>query len=111
MKLNDLKTGMVIETREGWRALVLIGCDFDFGNSLLNNCLIGEEINDYMPLSNYNEDMTCNSFGDDTAEVFDIMFVYQPHHPYNVMSVLGNVDTNEDIADCIYNRKWEERNE
>lgn len=105
MKLNDLKTGMVVETRDGWRALVLIGCNFCY-----NNCLIGEELDDYMPLSDYNEDMTCQGL-EDGVEDCDIMFVYQPHHSYNVMRVLRNVDTDRDIADCIYNRKWEERNE
>lgn len=108
MKLSDLKTGMVVKTREGWRALVLIGCDFE--DSRVNNCLVGEELDDYMPLSEYNKDMTYNSLASD-AKDYDIMFVYQPHHSYNVMRVLKDVDTNEDIADCIYNREWEERNE
>lgn len=108
MKLSDLKTGMVVKLRDGWTALVLIGCDFE--DSSVNNCLIGEEFDDYMPLSDYKEDMTCNGLWSD-AKDFDIMFVYQPHHPYNVMRVLENVDTDRDIADCIYNREWEERNE
>lgn len=107
MKLSDLKTGMVIETREGWRALVLIGGNFEGLD--LNNCLIGEELDDYMSLSEYNEDMTYNSPWND-AKDFDIMFVYQPHHPYNVMRVLKNVDTYRNIAECIYKREWEETN-
>lgn len=106
MKLNDLKTGMIVETRDGWRALVLIGCDFN--DSRFNNCLVGKELDDYMPLSEYTKDMTYNSLCFDARD-FDIMFVYQPHHPYNVMRVLEDVDTDRDIADCIYNRKWEER--
>ena len=111
MKLSDLKTGMVVKLRNGWVGLVLIGCDFPLAGKSLNNCLIGRELDDYSFLSDYNEDMLCNDecFNDDFNKDFDIMFVYQPAHPFDVMRVFKEIETNTDIADCIYNREWEER--
>lgn len=102
MKKYNLKTGMVVQLRDGWRGLVLKDCGFYYPFTTCNDCLIGADSNDYMPLSDYDSDLTC--FDHD----YDIMFVFQPHSPYDVMDVLTNTDRGSDISDCIFNRQWEE---
>ena len=103
MKKHQLKTGMVVQLRDGWRGLVLRDCSFYFPFTNGSEYLVGaEENNNYMPLSDYHDDLTCEDHD------YDIMFVYQPHSPYDVMNVLTNTDSDSDIADCIFNRYWEE---
>lgn len=103
MTTNELKTGMVVKLRDGWRGLVLRGCSFYFPFNNHSNYIIGAD-NDYIFLNNYNRDLTSVISRD-----YDIMFVYQPHSPYDVMDVLTDIDRGTDIEDCIFNREWDER--
>ena len=102
MKKHELKTGMVIQLRDGWRGLVLKGCSFYFPFACDKDCLIGANSEDYMLLCNYDDDL--NYYDHD----YDIMFVFQPHSPYDVMNVLTDTDNGSEMSDCIFNRLWEE---
>lgn len=60
---RDLKTGMIVETRDGYKAMVLLGTN--------NGDIISGEV--WFPLECYNEDLTSN-----VLKTRDIMKVYQP---------------------------------
>jgi hypothetical protein len=102
MKKQQLKTGMIVQLRDGWRGLVLKGCSFYFPFTNSSNYLIGTDNNDYMYLDTFDDDLTYEDHD------YDIMFVFQPHSPYDLMDVLRNTDNDSDNSDCIFNRQYEE---
>ena len=103
MKKSDLKSGMVVKTRDGWYGVVLIGCDFVYDCGESNNCILGLN-------SPTTEWMSLNEFTDDLKNVggknqFDIVRVYRPYIPCYVFQY-DNEDYS-DIGDCIYNIDYE----
>ena len=90
MKKSDLKTGMIVETRNGREYVVFINtcqpsfcsdryCDKN-GNIAL---IINRENNLWTSLYNYNEEL----YRDNGDKSTDIMKVYVPSHPYSFMDI------------------------
>ena len=76
MTLNDLKTGMVVKTREGKYNIVMR--DFIDEGDILAGLSFNNKISDtWTSLSNYNQDMTNSGFPH-----IDIMSVYSSY-PYS----------------------------
>ena len=98
MKRSDLKTGMVVKTRDGWYGVVLIGCDFRFHYGQQNDCILGLDnpASDWMSLTEYTDDLKC--IGGEGK--FDIVRVYQPYSACAVFQY--NDDNCDSIGDCIY---------
>ena len=85
MKKYNLTTGMIVELRNGWRGLVLKRVNYYFPFTTENDYIIGSDSQNYMPLSDFNDDLTY--FGNDRE--MDIVAVYQPHAPYDTMTILN----------------------
>ena len=76
MTLNDLKTGMIVKTREGKYGIVMR--DFIDEGDILAGLSFNNKISDtWTSLSNYNQDMTNSRFPH-----IDIMSVYSSY-PYS----------------------------
>ena len=111
MKKSDLKTGMVVETRDGWRGVVLRDAvcpmynpngDKDFLMGLKNPSY------DYCILSEYNDNLLLKEqYRYAVGDKFDIMRVYEPNHIVDAFKMHDYKDLTE-VAKCIYNRYTEE---
>jgi hypothetical protein len=70
MKKSDLRTGMMIETRNGKKALVMLGCDD--GDNLV--CVdMNDDSTTYCPLRFYNENLKISAMNcteDDIVKVY-----------------------------------------
>lgn len=102
MKKSDLKTGMIVETRNGQEYVVFI--DICKPQYILENyskecssVLVNSKNRMWLNFDNYNEDMCF----DENDESFDIMKVYIPNHPYAFMDI-PHEDT---LRKLIWNRE------
>lgn len=78
MKLSELKTGMVVEFRHGGKYLVVNDYFISYKN--------------HMPMSKYNENMTCKSSYKD----LDVVKVWEQKELCNMYSMLKTDWLNED---------------
>lgn len=86
MKKSELMTGMIVETREGKEYVVFIDVcktryvleNYNGGNNsvLVNN-------NAWLSLDDYEDNMLHSS----KDNLFDIMKVYIPNHPYSFINI------------------------
>lgn len=84
MNIADLKTGMIVEVRNGDRYLLLKGfscqcCQYDG----IGDCMVG--INhpySWFRIKDYDNNLVC-IFKDDK---YDIMKVFRVKHPYNIVA-------------------------
>lgn len=94
MKLSDLKTGMIVQFRNGGKYLVV------------NNCFIANT--SHMFMYKYNEDMTCKN--DCNYRDGDIMKVWEVEELCNLNSMLLSNWTDEDrFGHMIWDRENEDR--
>ena len=84
MKKSDLKTGMIVETREGNEYIVFINTCKTESNPDINNVLVGQN-NKWLNLYNYNENM--EHINGEFEGVFDIVKVYIPYHPFTFTNI------------------------
>ena len=102
MKLSELKTGMIVTTREGKEYVVYR----DFACSMTDDAakhykntdgvfVHGSE--DWMPFSDYNKNMICT----DDFSSLDIMKVEMPSHPYG----FADLDFERDCRTLLWARK------
>ena len=108
MICSDLKTGMIVETRNGSRYIVMrdTGIGGDQENVMIHP-YDGDEGNGWMPLDHYHDDLTCwgHSGLFDEGEIvphpdFDIMKVYKPYGATDIgMSKMNKLifDRNESL--------------
>jgi hypothetical protein len=87
MKKSDLKSGMIVEWRDGRKAIVLK--DTPFGDFF-----IGKR---HEPMDNYSEDLK-HAFKD-----IDVMKVYKPNEPWQAKSFIKEDSISN--MELIYNRK------
>jgi hypothetical protein len=104
MTIDELKTGMTIQLRDGWKGLVLKDCDCEYDKTT-KDVAVGTD-GDYVVLSDYNDDLTAKY----NLTELDIMFVYNPLFRSDVLNVLNDIDNGTETHDCTFNREWEERN-
>ena len=71
MKKNDLKTGMMVECRNGNVYTVMLGTGVGCDNVLVRG-------NGWNSLDSYDNDLKCNTLGVSRNEEYDIMKVYKP---------------------------------
>lgn len=100
MTLNDLKTGMVVRTRNNGWYLVMRNTS-ELGDCMLN--LITKQT--YMMLCQYNDDMLCKS-----VKEYDIMVVYDLDDASDLFSVTSASPSNLEITVCtsssvVYDRE------
>jgi hypothetical protein len=79
MRKNDLKTGMVIETRDGCRGIVLLGTK---DGDVIGGCGENWEEGYWKPMSDLREDLKGSVEGDS-----DIMKIYVPNSNRNYGSL------------------------
>ena len=102
MKKSDLKTGMIVETRNGQEYVVFL--DICKPQYILKNysekcrsVLVNSKDREWINFDNYNEDMCL----DDNNDSFDIMKVYIPNHPYSFM----DTSHEKELRKLIWNRE------
>lgn len=66
MTKSELKTGMLVVCKGGWKAIVLKGSDKE------DRLIGGEGFTDWMPLGQYKEDLTCEE-----CSIYNIIEVYE----------------------------------
>ena len=87
MNIKDLKTGMIVELRNGARYLVLknFGCQY----SHIGDCMVS--INhpySWFRIKDYSDNLTYN-FDDSRDGRYDIVKVFRVKHPYNIVAHEG----------------------
>lgn len=89
MKKSDLKTGMIVETRDGSEYVVFINacqpdfCSDNYRDENGNIALIINRENHLWTSLNYFDENLCK----DNGEYADIIRVYVPSHPYAFMDI------------------------
>ena len=87
MKKSDLKTGMIVKTRDGGEYAVFIDtCKTIYTRKQYKtqSFLINSRDRSWIPLDDYNEDMLNQ---EELDGYFDIMEIYIPNHPYSFQDV------------------------
>lgn len=97
---SDLKSGMVVETRNGNIYFLLLNC----GTPRYNDVLIREG-NNYVDIESYNSTLECiNEDSPIIAKDYDIMRVYQTKKEYQILSNFLNKSF-EKTCTLVFERK------
>ena len=87
MTKSELKTGMVVTTKEGHKYRVYRNIATDYTNlSDKNNDVLVSSLADWLRLENYNDNLTHKLYKE-----YDIMKVELVNHPYDFIKDLDNV--------------------
>lgn len=93
MKKSDLKTGMIVELRNGEECVAFIdACETQYmkenysNHSKHSSVLVNSKEKTWLDLNSYNENMIYTSFCS-REDIYDIMKVYVPSHQYAFMDV------------------------
>ena len=107
MKKSDLKTGMVVQMRNGCRGVVLRDavCPKDNPDEEKDFIIGLKNPSDFEPFSDYNDDLLLKYRGV-IGHRFDIVYVYEPDFITDVFKCAEGDLT--EIAKCVYNRYVEE---
>ena len=89
MKKSDLRTGMIVELRDGKEYVVFIDVcttqyisDHYINENNYNSLIVNGDNCLWQSLKDYKEDL-CN----DNSKSYDIMKIYVPEHPYAFMKI------------------------
>lgn len=88
-KKSDLKTGMIVEFRNGNRYTVMLNT-VNTADKAVDVLISAENSLSWMPLHDYNDDLRCH-FEDDRGNIqedddYDIVKVYEPRHCYSFVA-------------------------
>ena len=97
MTKSELKTGMVVTTKEGhkYRVYRNIATEYNNVSDKGNDVLVGS-LADWLRLENYNDNLTHKLYKE-----YDIMKVELVNHPYDFIKDLDNVK----IAETLWERQ------
>ena len=108
---NKLKTGMVVETRDGWRGIVLKDTDYKYSYDKYDKegYIVGlsgrRDEYDYMPLSDYTHTLSLRPPRDtDWSRDLDIVKIYQPKFSTDFFEYCMNNDIDK-LGEVIYDRE------
>ena len=104
-KKSDLKTGMIVECRNGNKYTVMLNTVMTIYSS--KDIIVNVEYNyGWNDLNDYTDDLRCCSHNDDSFKEYDIIKVYQPSHCYSfVASSRLNEDYRVNDNMLIWERK------